>query len=93
MESERTQEYLEAIYKRQRSEKPVATSTLAEDLKVSPPAVTDMLHSLESKGLIDLPLEQGGGPNRSWEGAGCGGYQAAPIVGKVFNRCAGYEVG
>jgi len=59
MESERTQEYLEAIYKRQRTEKPVATSTLAEDLKVSPPAVTDMLRSLESKGLIDYKASKG----------------------------------
>jgi DtxR family Mn-dependent transcriptional regulator len=59
MESERTQEYLEAIYKRQRTEKPVATSTLAEDLKVSPPAVTDMLRSLESKGLINYRASKG----------------------------------
>ncbi|MGA2367942.1 MAG: metal-dependent transcriptional regulator [Dehalococcoidia bacterium] len=59
MESERTQEYLEAIYKRQRTEKPVATSTLAEDLKVSPTAVTDMLRSLESRGLIDYKASKG----------------------------------
>ncbi|MGA2158516.1 MAG: metal-dependent transcriptional regulator [Dehalococcoidia bacterium] len=59
MESERTQEYLEAIYKRQRIEKPVATSILAEDLKVSPPAVTDMLRSLESRGLINYKVNKG----------------------------------
>ncbi len=59
MESERTQEYLEAIYKRQGTGKPVATSILAEDLKVSPPAVTDMLRSLESKGLIDYRASKG----------------------------------
>jgi DtxR family Mn-dependent transcriptional regulator len=53
MDTERTQEYLEAIYKRQEDESPVATSALAEDLKVSQPAITDMLRSLENKGLID----------------------------------------
>lgn len=53
METERTQEYLEAIYKRQVHEAPVSTSALAEDLKVSQPAITDMLRSLENKGLID----------------------------------------
>jgi Mn-dependent DtxR family transcriptional regulator len=34
MESERIEEYLEAIYKKQRTEMPVSTSTLAEELKV-----------------------------------------------------------
>ena len=53
MDTERIQEYLEAIYKRQDEGGPVSTSALAEDLKVSQPAVTDMLRSLESKGLID----------------------------------------
>ncbi len=42
MGSERTEEYLEAIFKRQEAETPVSTSALAEDLKVSLPAVTDM---------------------------------------------------
>ncbi len=53
MSTERMQEYLEAIYKREAQGGPVSTSSLAEDLKVTQPAVTDMLRSLESKGLID----------------------------------------
>lgn len=53
MDTERTQEYLEAIYKRQEGENPVSTSALAEDLKVSQPAITEMLRSLENKGLIE----------------------------------------
>lgn len=59
MESERTQEYLEAIYKRQDKETPVSTSSLARDLKVSQPAVTDMLGTLEKKGLIDYKTGKG----------------------------------
>jgi DtxR family Mn-dependent transcriptional regulator len=59
MESERTQEYLEAIYKRQRKESPVSTSSLAVDLGVSQPAVTDMLRHLEGKGLIDYKTSKG----------------------------------
>jgi DtxR family transcriptional regulator, Mn-dependent transcriptional regulator len=59
MDTERTQEYLEAIYKRQEEESPVATSALAEDLKVSQPAVTDMLRSLENRGLIDYAPGRG----------------------------------
>jgi len=59
MDTERTQEYLEAIYKRQQDETPVITSSLAEDLKVSQPAITDMLRSLESRGLINYTPGKG----------------------------------
>lgn len=59
MGSERIEEYLEAIYKRQGKETPVSTSSLAKDLRVSQPAVTDMLGSLESKGLIDYEASKG----------------------------------
>jgi DtxR family transcriptional regulator, Mn-dependent transcriptional regulator len=59
MDTERTQEYLEAIYKRQEGESPVTTSALAEDLKVSQPAITDMLRSLENRGLIDYAPGRG----------------------------------
>lgn len=52
MEGERTDEYLEAIYKRQSHKTPVSTSSLAHDLNVSAPAITDMLKNLESQGLI-----------------------------------------
>ena len=67
MESERTEEYLEAIYKRQRKETPVSTSSLAADLGVSQPAVTDMLRTLENKGLIDYKASRGAVLTRSGE--------------------------
>jgi DtxR family Mn-dependent transcriptional regulator len=59
MESERVEEYLEAIYKRQKAETPVSTSTLAKDLRVSLPAVTDMLRRLESEGLVEYRANKG----------------------------------
>jgi DtxR family Mn-dependent transcriptional regulator len=59
MESERVEEYLEAIYKRQKTEMPVSTSALAKDLKVSLPAVTDMLRRLENEGLVEYRANQG----------------------------------
>jgi len=67
MESERTEEYLEAIYKRQGRETPVSTSSLASDLGVSQPAVTDMLRTLESKGLIDYKTNRGAVLTRAGE--------------------------
>jgi len=51
--------YLEAIYKEQSKEGSASTSFLARDLGVSPPAVTDMLKNLESKGLIDYESSKG----------------------------------
>ncbi len=59
MDSERIEEYLEAIYKRQKIETPVSTSTLAKDLGVSLPAVTDMLRRLESEGLVKYSSNKG----------------------------------
>jgi DtxR family Mn-dependent transcriptional regulator len=59
MDSERTEEYLEAIYKEQSKGGSASTSFLARDLAVSQPAVTDMLKSLESKGLIDYQSSKG----------------------------------
>lgn len=59
MDSERVEEYLEAIYKRQKTEMPVSTSMLAKDLKVSLPAVTDMLRRLENERLIEYSAHQG----------------------------------
>jgi len=67
MESERTEEYVEAIYKRQSKENPVSTSSLAADLGVSQPAVTDMLRTLENKGLIDYKVSRGAALTRSGE--------------------------
>ncbi|MBN1689488.1 MAG: FeoA domain-containing protein [Dehalococcoidia bacterium] len=59
METERTEEYLEALYKRQVKERPVTTSALASDLGVSQPAVTDMLRTLVSRGLVDYRANKG----------------------------------
>ena len=59
MDSERTEEYLEAIYKEQSKGKPASTSFLARDLAVSQPAVTDMLKNLEGKGLINYESSKG----------------------------------
>jgi DtxR family Mn-dependent transcriptional regulator len=59
MTSERVEEYLEAISKRQKTEMPVSTSSLAEDLGVSLPAVTDMIKRLESEGLINYEPNRG----------------------------------
>jgi DtxR family Mn-dependent transcriptional regulator len=59
MDSERTEEYLEAIYKEQTKGDSASTSFLARDLGVSQPAVTDMLKNLENKGLIDYKSSKG----------------------------------
>lgn len=59
MKSERVEEYLEAISKRQQAESPVTTSSLAADLEVSLPAVTDMMHRLSAQGLIDYAPNKG----------------------------------
>jgi DtxR family Mn-dependent transcriptional regulator len=59
MDRERTEEYLEAIYKEQSKGQAASTSFLARDLGVSQPAVTDMLKTLESKGLIVYKSSQG----------------------------------
>ena len=59
MRSERVEEYLEAISKRQRTETPVSTSSLAADLGVSLPAVTDMMQRLAAEGLIEYEPNKG----------------------------------
>ena len=59
MRSERTEEYLEAICKRQETETPVSTSSLAADLGVSLPAVTDMMQRLAAEGLVDYESNKG----------------------------------
>jgi DtxR family transcriptional regulator, Mn-dependent transcriptional regulator len=59
MRSERVEEYLEAISKRQQTETPVTTSSLAADLGVSLPAVTDMIQRLAAEGLIDYEPNKG----------------------------------
>ena len=59
MRSERVEEYLEAISKRQETETPVSTSSLAADLGVSLPAVTDMMQRLAAEGLVDYEPNKG----------------------------------
>lgn len=59
MRSERVEEYVEAIARRQKTETPVTTSSLAADLGVSLPAVTDMIRRLEVEGLIDYESNRG----------------------------------
>lgn len=74
MGSERVEEYLEAIFKRQAVETPVSTSALAEDLKVSLPAVTDMMRRLQEGGFIDYE------PNKGVSLTGEGRRKAVSIV-------------
>ncbi len=74
MGSERVEEYLEAIFKRQAVETPVSTSALAEDLKVSLPAVTDMMRRLQEGGFIDYE------PNKGVSLTGEGRQKAVSIV-------------
>jgi DtxR family transcriptional regulator, Mn-dependent transcriptional regulator len=59
MRTERVEEYLEAISKRQQTETPVSTSSLAADLGVSLPAVTDMMQRLATEGLVDYEPNKG----------------------------------
>ncbi len=59
MDTERTEEYLEAIYKEHSKGPSVSTSLLAKNLGVSAPAVTDMLGHLERRGLIDHKPNEG----------------------------------
>ncbi|MBN2099951.1 MAG: metal-dependent transcriptional regulator [Dehalococcoidia bacterium] len=74
MGSERVEEYLEAIFKRQAKETPVSTSALAEDLKVSLPAVTDMMKRLQDSGFIEYE------PNKGVSLTGEGRQKAVSIV-------------
>ena len=59
MDTERTEEYLEEIYKEQSKGSSASTSLLAKNLNVSPPAVTDMLKHLELRGLVDYRPNEG----------------------------------
>ncbi len=59
MKSERIEEYLEAIFKRQQADAPASTSALAEDLQVSLPAVSDMMRRLQGSGFIEYEPNRG----------------------------------
>jgi DtxR family Mn-dependent transcriptional regulator len=67
MASERTEDYLKAIYERQVTESPVPISALAKDLKVSARIITNMLRKLEASGLIEY--KAGKGASLTTEGA------------------------
>lgn len=47
------EEYLESIGAIEERERPVSTSSLAQILKISPASVSEMLHRLQEKGLIE----------------------------------------
>jgi DtxR family Mn-dependent transcriptional regulator len=56
--STRTQsaeEYLEAIFKLQRGSDPVTVKRLADELRVAPPSVSEMLRRLRAAGLVREP--------------------------------------
>ncbi|MFB6153258.1 MAG: metal-dependent transcriptional regulator [Halodesulfurarchaeum sp.] len=53
MSSDVMEDYLKAIFRRQREDgAPVATSQVAEDMEVTPPTVTSMMSKLEEQGLV-----------------------------------------
>jgi len=54
-----TEEYLEAVFKLQRSNGSVTVKRLADELRVSPPSVSEMLGRLRAAGLVTSPGEAG----------------------------------
>ena len=60
MLSAKMEDYLKAIYRLERDgESPVATSTLAETLDVTPPTATSMVEKLEDRELLDREKYKG----------------------------------
>ncbi len=59
MTTPKTEEYLEAIYKIEQTEKPVRASRVAEHLQVSPASVTEMLKRMVKRGLIERGQDAG----------------------------------
>ena len=65
--SERTvEEYIESIGTLEERERPVSTSSLAQILELSPASVSEMLHRLAEKGLVEYTPY--GGSNLTKEG-------------------------
>lgn len=62
-----TEEYLEAIFKLQRSDTPVTVKRLAEELGFTPPSVSEMLARLRAAGLVEA--SDGGGVRLTDAGA------------------------
>ena len=53
MQSERIEEYLETIlYLINKNKGPAKTKQIADELKVSPPSVTEMVQKLSAEGLV-----------------------------------------
>lgn len=48
-----TEEYLEAIFKLERGDLPVTVKRLADELRVSPPSVSEMVGRLRGAGLVE----------------------------------------
>ena len=59
MTSAKTEEYLEAIHKLEQAGGPVRPHKLAENLKVSPPAVAEMLRRLAQEGFVERTADMG----------------------------------
>lgn len=60
MLSAKMEDYLKAIYRLEREgEPPVATSTIAETLDVTPPTATSMVEKLEERELVDREKYKG----------------------------------
>jgi DtxR family Mn-dependent transcriptional regulator len=60
MLSAKMEDYLKAIYRLEREgDPPVATSTIAETLEVTPPTATSMIEKLEERGLVDREKYKG----------------------------------
>ena len=60
MLSPQMEDYLKAIHELQRdTDDPVATSTIAESLDVTPPTATSMMEKLEDRGLVEREKYKG----------------------------------
>ncbi len=59
MASPVVEEYLEAIYKLQGSEKPLGTTELGKSLRVSAPSADQMVNRMADKGLVHRSRERG----------------------------------
>jgi len=55
--TQNVEEYLEAIFKLQRGSAPVTVKRLADELRVTPPSVSEMLGRLRAAGLVKSPAD------------------------------------
>ena len=60
MLSAKMEDYLKAIYRLEREgETPVATSTIAETLEVTPPTATSMVETLADRDIVEREMYKG----------------------------------